>query len=199
VSGSTIEEAAAQEPRYWPVLERETGRVVGAELLRTSAPASVAARSFAFGTPAREDWWLVLGPHPGSVLGPSAATGVRSLLRESGLEPERLVLRVPEVDLAHAVADGTVAAITRSGVRFAVEICLAGLDVARTADVAAVRAAVGRVASVDSLIIGVDVETDAQVALAGECGIGFVQGYGWGSPGSLDKLVHTWARQPVTG
>lgn len=196
---TTIEEAAASEPCYWPVLEIETGRVVGAGLVGAGAPASVAARAFAVGAAAREGWWLGIGPPHGTLVAPTAVTAVWSLLRDSRLEPDRLVLRIAEDDLADAVGSGAAAAVAAMGVRLAVEISLAGLDRGERADVAAVRATGARVASLGGRAVGVDVESDAQLALAHEAGLGLVQGYGWGSPGSLVKLVHTWARQPVSG
>ncbi|MGN6694175.1 MAG: hypothetical protein ACTHN0_08355 [Aquihabitans sp.] len=191
--------AAAGEPWFWPILGLETGRVVGAELVRSTAPAAAAAAAFAHGAPARENWWLLVGPPPGAVRAPSAVAGVRALLSDTALDAARLLLGMTEAELAHAVGNGTAAAITALGVRLAVGISLAGRDAGDAGDVAAVRAAAARAASVGGLAVGVDVESDAQVALAGEAGLGLVQGYWWGSPGSLGKLVHTWARQPVTG
>lgn len=185
MSGRTTIDApvATGEPRYRPVLAIETGRVVGAELLRTTAPAPVTVRTFATEVPVLEDWWLALALHHGAAVSSSAVADVEALLCGTGLAPERLVLRVTEAELALGVSSGAAVPIAALGVRFAVAISLAGLDLGAPADVAAVRALRGRAASLGALAIGVDVESDAEVALAGEAGIGLVQGYRWGSPG----------------
>jgi EAL domain-containing protein (putative c-di-GMP-specific phosphodiesterase class I) len=199
VSGWSNAGAEAGEPWFWPILELETGRVVGAELVRSIAPASAAAAAFVRGAPACEDWWLLLGPPSGAVLTPSAVAGLRTLLGNAALDAERLVIGVSAAELAQAVGNGAASAVTAMGVRLAVSVSLAGLDPDDPAHIAAVRAVSARATSVGCLVVGMDVESDAQVVVAGEAGLGLVQGYWWGSPGSLGKLVHTWARQPVTG
>jgi EAL domain-containing protein (putative c-di-GMP-specific phosphodiesterase class I) len=45
---------------------------------------------------------------------------------------------------------------------------------------------------------GCDVEADGQLELASAAGITTVQGYRWGSAGSLSKLIDTWVRLPVS-
>lgn len=206
-------------PRYWPVIQMGTGRVVGAEL-HASPLARVAAQAFAFGPAADEHWWLAVRLRPGQVAAPAAVDAVTDLVRDSGLPPDRLLLEVTEDELARAVGSGSASSIGALGVRFSVtgfsgggpagaalrsapvafvQVSLAGLDPADPADVALLRSAATLAAKLEIEVIGTDVESAAQLELAGTADIGLVQGYWWGSPGSLAKLLSTWGRRSVSG
>ncbi len=178
---------------------------------------SIAARSFAFVPAAAEQWWVAVGLRPGQVVATSVVDVVAGLLEDSGLPPDRLLLQVTEAELAHAVGSGAAASLGGLGVRLCVsgsgaaslaalraapvaylQISLAGLS-SEPADVSVVRSVVALVASLGIGVIGSGVESDDQLVLAGEAGVELLSGYRWGSPGSISKLVATWARQPVSG
>lgn len=232
------------EPRYWPVLDLATGRVVGAELVApavergrgASGPATsdtsdtmadsipilarAAAGAFASGPAAAEGWWVAIRLRFGQVASTSAADVVFSLLRDSRLDPDRLVLQITEAEFAHAVSSGSVAALASLGVRFGIidfgagdvsllalraapiafaQVNLTGLDGSEPADVSALRSVLAIAASLGIHVLGQMVEFDGQLALAGDVGIELVQGYRWGSAGSLPKLLSTWTRQAISG
>lgn len=211
------------DARYRPVVDRSTGRVVGAELLqpiRSSGLVRQAAQAFAFGPAAEEGWWLGAALPAGEVGQPDAADAVGRLLRRSGLPPERLVLQVTNTELAHAVRSGGASRLAALGVRLSVvgfgvhhwsiaavrhtavasvQVSVAGLDRSEPADVALLRSVSALARSCNVEVLGRDIDTDEQLVLAGEAGIELVEGYWWGSPGSLAKLVSTWARLSVSG
>jgi EAL domain-containing protein (putative c-di-GMP-specific phosphodiesterase class I) len=195
-------------PEFRPVLDRSTGLVVGAQV--TGGDRAAGAHAFAFGPAADEGWWLSVRDRPAAV---------PALLAASGLPAERLVLQVTSEDLADAVATGAASELSRLGVRCCVigygaldwsiaalrlapvasiQVSLAGLRRDEPGDVALVRSVVDLAASCGTVVLGSDVDTDDQLALAGAAGVGLVEGYWWGSPGSLAKLVATWARSPFS-
>lgn len=217
------------EPRYRPVLELESGRVVGAELVapwphpdQGSVPrvACTAAHAFAFGPAADEGWWVGIRLRPGQVAAPSSVDAVAVLLRASGLAPRRLVLRLTHTELDHAVSSGSARALGALGVQMSVtgfgtadwspaslraapvssvQVSLTGLDRSDPADVGLVRSVVDIAESCGVAVIGRDVESGDQLRLAADAGVTNVEGYWWGSPGSLSKLLGTWARLPFSG
>jgi EAL domain-containing protein (putative c-di-GMP-specific phosphodiesterase class I) len=211
------------DARYRPVLERSTGRVVGAELLAPSrAPELLrrCAQAFAFGPAADEGWWLAAALPPGDVASPTAARTVAQLLHRSGLSASRLVLSVTVAELDHAVRTGAASDLASLGVRLSLagfglhhgavgalhhaavgslQVSLAGLDRRLPGDLGLLRSVVSLASSCGVAVVGRDVETHEQLELAGEAGVELVTGYWWGSPGSLAKLVATWARQPISG
>lgn len=177
-----------------------------------------AAQAFAFGAAADEGWWVAAGLRPDQVSTPGATEVVEDLLRSSGLPAERLVLPVAHAELARAVEHGTAAAMGDLGIRFTVvgfgaeawsssvlrevpvasiQVSLAGLQ-PDADDLALVRSMVSLAASCGTVVMGRDVDAAEQVALAGDAGVALLEGYWWGSPGSLAKLVGTWARHPLS-
>lgn len=177
----------------------------------------LAAHAFAFGIAAEEGWWIAAGLRPGQVASPATVDAVVDLLRTSGLPPERLVIQVSHAELAAAVRSGSADELGDLGVRFtvvgfaaedwsgsvlrsapvaSVQVSLAGLR-PDADDVAIVGSLVALAEACGTTVIGRDVDSADLLALAAEAGVPFVEGYWWGSPGSLAKLVGTWARLPV--
>lgn len=75
-----------------------------------------------------------------------------------------------------------------------VRVGIDGLEPDEPADAAALAELVGDARSLGARVIADGIETDEQVAFIAEAGIGLALGYRWGSPGSLAKLLQTWAR-----
>lgn len=223
MSSSTHHDGDLLGARYRPVLERSTGRVVGAELLAPARSPELVrrcAQAFAFGPAADEGWWLAAALPPGEVAAPGSARTVARLLHRSGLSASRLVLSVTVAELDHAVRTGAASELASLGVRLSLtgfgvhhgaigalhhaavgslEVSLAGLDRNVPGDLGLLRSVVSLAGSCGVAVVGRDVETHQQLELAGEAGVELVTGYWWGSPGSLAKLVATWARQPISG
>lgn len=179
----------------------------------------LAAQAFAFGAASDEGWWIAAGLRPGQVASPAAADAVAELLGTTGLPARRLVLQVTHHELSHAVRSGAAAALGALGVRFAVssfmvedwwgtvlraapaasvQVSLVGRSGRSPDDVAHVRSIVQLARSCGTAVVATEVDTDDQLALAGEAGAAYAAGYWWGSPGSLAKLVGTWTRLPVS-
>jgi EAL domain-containing protein (putative c-di-GMP-specific phosphodiesterase class I) len=222
-TGGRDHDAEVLEAWYRPLLDRSSGTVVGAELVppaRSLRLVRAAAQAFAFGPPADERWSLAVALPPGIVAADPGVGAVAELLRRSGLHPDRLVLQVANTELAHAVRTGAASRLAAMGVRLSVagfgvhhwsiaavrhpavasvEVSLAGLDGSEPADVALLRSVVALAGSCEVQVLGRDIESHQQLVLAGEVGLDLVEGYWWGSPGSLAKLVATWARHPISG
>lgn len=173
---------------FTPVLELASGRVVGAEVLASEAVSG--ANAFAFGPPADEGWWLAAAVRPAQV---------PALLETSGLPAARLVLTISPLGLTHAVRSGQAASLRRLGVRLIVPIGLGGFVGGDPDDLTRLRTRIAVARSWGAEVVGRDVDTAEQLAVAGDAGVALVSGYWWGSPGSLAKLVGTWARTPVSG
>jgi predicted signal transduction protein with EAL and GGDEF domain len=240
VSRRTTDDETVLEPRYWPVLDLASGRVVGAALVGTSSGGTglasertmgaawagslpvltrLAAHAFSFGPAAAERWWVSVLLRPGQVAAVAAVDVVAGLLRDSGLPPERLRIDVTELEVAHAVSSGSAADLAELGVGLSVrdfgggelssaalraapvcslQVSLAGLAPHDEGDRSLLRSVVALAGSLGIEVQGCDVEADGQLELASAAGITTVQGYRWGSAGSLSKLIDTWVRLPVS-
>lgn len=198
-----------------PRLSPDT-RTTGSAAWAGSPPMTtrLAAHEFAFGPAADEGWWLAAGLGPDQAAASGAVQVVADLLRSSGLPPERLLLPVTHAELSRAVRSGSARDLARIGVRFTVtdfaavpgssallrsapvasiQVSLLGLG-GDADDRSLIQSIVALAGSCGTEVIGADVETAEQVALAGGAGVNLVRGYWWGSPGPLAKLVNTWGR-----
>lgn len=189
---------------------------------RTASPsvtALAAARAFAVGAPAQQGWWVGIGLRPGQLLAPSGPVLVADLLAQSALAADRLVLHVTEAELAALSAGDGAEALGAIGVGLSIldlgagalrpdglaramgqvrvaslRVDVSRLDPASGADLRVLAATCTVAHDLGIDVVGLGVETDAHLELVARAGVRLVQGFLWGSEGSVAKLVATWAR-----
>lgn len=202
-------------PQYQPVFDRGTGALVGAHLLGscdaapTGALLALALHDLCQPVPTQRGWWVVVPLQAGEL--PLLAL----LLEQLAPQPAspRLLVEVADEDLA-GLEPSSVTALAEAGVRLVVAgfssqrssavvrglsvshgvVSLAGCSAADPRDRHALTAVARRAADLGISLVATDVERDEQLELVHAAGIGLVQGYRWGSPGPMDKLVLTWGR-----
>lgn len=123
----------SSDPRYWPVFDLATNRVVGVDLAAAPRPVravddprrpvEVALRAAGAdvaraGMPAQH-WWVGLAVSAQEAVSIGTVAAISRGLDDGGLEAHRVVLRMTEEALAAAAEAGTAERIARLGVRFA--------------------------------------------------------------------------------
>lgn len=182
---------------YQPIIDASSGRLVGADAVAfdgdhgTLRPGwgPVAAplvgsvlRDLSSGPAAVGDWWVRLAHQPDAL--------VDALLR-SAVDPRRIRHAVRARDLALGrVRPSTLGAELRSVVGVGADLIVAD----DPADRALVRSVVAVAEQLGVEVVAEGVEGDDEVEAAIAAGISLVQGFRWGSPGSLEKLLATWSR-----
>lgn len=190
------------------------GPVVGAALHQLLQRV---VQGFASGAPQTHGWWASIAFDEGLVAAPHPVQQMVSLLEEASFPGHRLVVELTERALSRGLANGTVGHLLSAGVQFAlvdfgtgaispselrrvpmayVRVALSGMSAEDSYDLGLVRSVVAAADALGISVLGDGIETDGQLELANQAGIGLVQGYRWGSPGPLSKLSSTWARLP---
>lgn len=202
-------------PQYQPVFDLGTGAMVGAHLLASSDAAPTGAllplalHDLCQPVPTQRGWWVVVPLQPGEL--PLLAL----LLEQLAPQPAspRLLVEVADQDLA-GLDPSSVTALADAGVRLVVAgfasqpsaavvrglpvshgvVSLTGASAADPRHRAVLTRVARSAADLGISLVAADVERDEQLELVHAAGIGLVQGYRWGSPGPMGKLVLTWGR-----
>ena len=215
---------ALEGTRHRPIVDLATDLIVGVEMRTAAAePAAVSAlvdtvvrELRAAGHPARS-WWLAVRPM-GLTAEVAVARGALTGALFSGPRWDlgrRPVVEVSEQALA-AVLRGPLGELRPApGVRLGlsdlgagvlrpeelrhlplahVRVGIDGLELDDPADAYVLAELVAYAHGLGLEVLADGVETDEQVAFVADAGIGLALGYRWGSPGSVAKLVQTWAR-----
>ncbi len=170
---------------------------------------------FASGPPAVAGWWvtLPLGPEQ---LGSAAFAEHLAMCFDSAAFPvSRAVIEIHEADVVEGLTNGGIARLMHLGLQFSiadfgvgavspaqlrelpvafVRVNLKGLSSTEPGDATLLGWLVATADALGIRVLAEGIETDDHLHLVHQAGIGLVQGYRWGTAGTVAKLVSTWAR-----
>jgi EAL domain-containing protein (putative c-di-GMP-specific phosphodiesterase class I) len=207
----TLEVAAADAWVVWPgaapddadraaVVEAAVGAVVG---------------ELGSGAAALGAWWVRVPIGPALLVDRPFLARLVGQIDAAGLDRSRFRLGVREADLALAMVAGGLPHLAEAGLALdvhdfgvgvlcpsalrrvpvaSVRVRVHGCDATDRGDQQILRSMVEVATSLGIEVIAVDIDADDELALVHATGVRLVQGYRWGTPGPLAKLLSTWAR-----
>jgi EAL domain-containing protein (putative c-di-GMP-specific phosphodiesterase class I) len=162
-------------------------------------------------------WWVRVDVGLGPLVDRVLAHAIDEAERMAAVVPGRLRIGVREGDLALALVAGGVdhlvgghrqldvahfgagrlsASALRQVPAATVRVRVDAMAADDPADVAMLRTLVEIAGELDVDVVAEGVDTDAHLALVAAARIRAVQGFRWGTPGPLSKVLESWGRRP---